>query len=106
MRMMVNRCCESWYKDKCRLSDELKGWGCRLLTCLPDEMPMSTHDKAILFSKVYSLAVNTGVTTCPHFCELDIDKSLNDDEMLSQMVLLNQPLRADLLSEQFGEFYN
>lgn len=99
MGKMVDLCSANWHNGKCRLSKELKGWGCRLLTCLPDEVPVSYQDKAVLFSKVYAYAVNSGVTNCKHFCESDIDKALDNEEELSQMVLLNQPLRADLVAE-------
>lgn len=100
MKQMIKNCSDSWHVGKCRLSKELKGWGCKLLTCLPDDVPTSMQDKAALFCRVYSYAENSGVTSCSHFCESDIDDALEDREMLAQMVLLNQPLRADLLSEE------
>lgn len=106
MNELIKRCSENRSKDGCRLSHELKGWGCKLLTCLPDEVPVSLHDKAMLFAKVYSYAKNSGVTSCKYFQESDIDKAMDDELMLGQMVLLNQPLRTDLLSEKFIEMYN
>jgi len=104
--MKTIKCGESWYKGKCRFSDEVKGWGCRLLTCIPDEVPISVREKADLFCKVYSLAKSSGITSCKYFCESDIDKALDNEEMLGQMVLLKLHLRADLLSEQFDKIYN
>lgn len=106
MNELVKRCAENCIQDECRLSHSLKGWGCKLLTCLPDEVPVSLHDKAMLFAKVYSYAKNSGVTSCKFFRETSIDDALDNEEMLSQMVLLNQPLRTDLLSENLMEMYN
>lgn len=104
MKQMIKDCSRNWYEGKCQLSNELKGWGCRLLTCLPEEMPISVNEKASLFCKVYSYAENSGVTACCHFRESDIDAALDNDEMMRQMILLNQPLRADLLSEEIETY--
>lgn len=101
MNELVKRCSERRVNGNCRLSGELKGWGCKFLTCLPDEVPSSLREKALLFAKVYSYAKNSGVTSCKYFHETDIEEALENDEMLKQMVLLNQPLRADLLSEEY-----
>lgn len=106
MNELIKQCSENRIIGGCRLSHSLKGWGCKLLTCLPDEVPLSQHDKAILFAKVYSYAKNSGVTSCKYFHETSIDEALDNEEMLNKMVLLNQPLRTDLLSENLIEMYN
>ena len=106
MGKMVELCSADWHQGKCRLSKDIEGWGCKLLTCLPDEIPVSKKERDLMFSKVYSYAENIGVTKCKHFCPAIIETSLKDDEMMGQMTLLNQPTRADLLSEIFEEIYN
>jgi hypothetical protein len=106
MEERVKQCCKTWHDGHCRLCQDIKGWGCRLLTFLPDEAPVSDHDKGLLFSKVYRSAKSIGVLDCPHYDELDIDRAVEDDEMMRQMVLLNAPLRADLLSDEICDFSN
>lgn len=106
MEGRVRQCFGSWHEGKCRLCHDVKGWGCRLLTFLPDEVPITEHEKACLFVKVYGAAERMGVLQCPKYNELDIDRALENSIELHQMVLLNQPTRADLLSEKFSEIDN
>lgn len=106
MNTRIEKCASCWYDGKCRLSSEVLGWGCRLLTILPEYLPTTEHEKGRLFSKVYGMAQQLGVLKCPHYDELTIDRTLADDSMLSDMVLMNQPLRADLLSEIFEYKHN
>lgn len=101
MEERVRQCSEQWYEGKCRLCHDIKGWGCRLLPFLPDERPMSEHDKGRLFAKVYTAAKEIGVLDCPHYDELDIDRAVQSREMMRQMVLLNPLVRAGLLSDNF-----
>lgn len=101
MEERVRQCCRSWKDGYCRFSHDVKGWGCRLLTFLPDEAPKSEHDRGLLFSKVYRAAKEIGVLECPHYNELDIDRALSNSKMMAEMVHLNSPGRADLLSEEF-----
>lgn len=106
MNGLVKQCYSNWEYGKCRLSDDIKGWGCKLLTCLPEEIPTSIYEKAKLFARVYGMAKNMGITECSHFREACIDETLDDDKMLKDMVLVNMPTRADLLSEEMEMFYN
>lgn len=100
MEERVRKCSASWHEGYCCLCHDVKGWGCKLLTFLPDEQPRSEHDKGRLFSKVYTAAKAIGVLDCPHFDELTIDRTLEDAPQLRQMVLLNSQVRADLLSDE------
>lgn len=76
------------------------------MSFLPDKQPKSEHDKGRLFAKVYTAAKSLGVLDCPYYDELDIDRALQNNEMMREMVFLNQPLRADLLSENIFKFSN
>lgn len=68
--------------DWCRLNQDCAGWGCRLLTILPAEMPVTEHDRAKLFSRVYRAAERIGVLACPFFDENKLDSMVEDDALL------------------------
>lgn len=72
--------CSSAYDTPthCQLTSTCKGWGCRFLGTPIDEMPMTDHDKAKLFSKVYREAKTKGVLECPHYRPLFIDEVLTN----------------------------
>lgn len=99
MTELVRRCCDDWHDGKCVLGSSVKGWGCRLLTCTPDSVPCTLHDKARLFARVYDYAQKVGVLGCPHYNESVIDATLDDNDELTKMVLLNHPVQTDLLSD-------
>lgn len=91
MNELVRRCSCRWTeaKDYCRLSASVKGWGCRLLVCIPDRMPRNDKNKAKLFHEVYSYAEKVGVLGCPFFHEKVIDDVLDTPKNLREMVLLS-----------------
>ncbi len=99
MTELVRKCCSSWEDGKCRLSSALEGWGCRLLTCMPEYIPNSEHDKARLFANVYQYAQKVGVLECPYYNEQTIDRTLDDAEQMAAMVVLNDPSQTELLSD-------
>lgn len=99
MTELVRRCSCDWREGKCRLSGALEGWGCRLLTCMPDKVPITERDKAQLFASVYQYAEKVGVLECPYYDEQTIDRTLDDPSQLSRMVLLESPTQTDLLSD-------
>lgn len=99
MTELVRRCCNSWEGGKCRLSSALDGWGCRLLTCMPESLPQTEQDKARLFANVYRHAENMGVLNCPHYDEQTIDRTIDDAEQMASMVHLGNPTQTDLLSD-------
>ncbi len=99
MTELVRKCSNSWEGGKCRLSSALEGWGCRLLTCMPESLPQTEQDKARLFANVYRYAENLGVLACPHYDEQTIDRTLDDTLQLASMVHLSDPTRAELLSD-------
>lgn len=83
----VNDCCRlrngsAW----CRLTEECPGWGCRLLTVIPDSVPATTQERGRLFSRVYRLAEQLGVLSCPHFDERQLDSMVEDDSLLLSMI--------------------
>ncbi len=99
MTELVRKCSNSWEGGKCRLSSALEGWGCRLLTCMPERLPQTEQDKARLFTNVYRHAEKMGILNCPHYDEHTIDRTLDDTQQLASMVLLSDPTRAELLSD-------
>lgn len=99
MKGLVRKCCSNWEDGKCRLSDAVEGWGCRLLTCMPENVPHTDKEKARLFSRVYKYAEEVGVLECPHYDEHTIDKTLENEPQLQQMVELGSPSQTDLLSD-------
>lgn len=105
MTELVRRCCADWHQGKCRLSDSVEGWGCRLMVCLPDIMPRNEHAKGVLFHKVYTYAEKSGVLACPHYRESIIDEVIDNPEKLRELVHLNNLSRADYLSEKFEDSY-
>ncbi len=103
MKELVRKCCSNWRDGQCRLSAALEGWGCRLLTCMPEEVPHTEREKAKLFSSVYKYAESVGVLECPHYDEHTIDRTLENEEELSQMVELECPTQTDLLSDYYSQ---
>ena len=94
----VRECCSGWYEGKCRLSESVQGWGCRLMVCVPDAMPNNEHDKKVLFHRVYSFAQENGILECPHYREAIIDEVIDTPARLLEMVVVESSLRTDLLS--------
>ena len=99
MTELVRKCSNSWEDGKCRLSSALEGWGCRLLTCMPESLPRTEQDKARLFANVYRYAEKLGVLDCPHYDEQVIDRTLDDTLQMASMVHLSDPIQTDLLSD-------
>ncbi len=99
MKELVKKCCCNWRDGQCRLSAALEGWGCRLLTCMPERVPQTDKEKAKLFSHVYKHAQTVGVLDCPHYDEHTIDRTLENEEELRKMVNLEHPTQTDLLSD-------
>ena len=99
MAELVRKCSCSWEGGKCRLSSALEGWGCKLLTCMPESQPKTDKEKAKLFAKVYRYAESVGVLECPHYDETAIDRTLDDAPQLASMIHLGCPGRAELLSD-------
>lgn len=106
MNELVKECCEGWHEEKCRLSDDVRGWGCRLMTCLPDAMPKTEHDRKVLFHRVYTYAQENGILECPHYREAVIDEVIDTPSLMAEMVAVEHPSRAVLLSENFRERSN
>ena len=103
MTELVRKCSCRWEGGKCRLSSalagwgcklltcmannvtalyiapvSLSGWGCKLLTCMPETVPHTDKEKAKLFAEVYQYADKVGVLECPHYDETAIDRTLDD----------------------------
>lgn len=76
----------------CVLSQDCKGWGCRLLTIVPETLPSSTAERARLFSRLYRTAEEIGVLACPYFRERDLDRMVEDDSLLSTIKKLAENL--------------
>lgn len=106
MNEQVRECCAGWYDGKCRLTDDVHGWGCRLMTCLPDAMPKTEHDRKALFHRVYTFAQENGILECPHYREEVIDKAIDDPSQLREIVAVKHPSRTDLLSEKSNGICN
>ena len=100
MKPIVRRCCANWSDDGdyCRMSEEVPGWGCRLLVCMPDRIPTNKLDRKRLFEKVYTYAQECGVLDCPHFRESIIDEVIDDPDRIAEIVRVGQQPRTDLLS--------
>ena len=99
MKELVGKCCSNWRSGQCRLSAALEGWGCRLLTCMPERVPQTDKEKAKLFSNVYRYAEAVGVLECPHYDEHTIDRTLENEAQLRKMVELEHPTQTELLSD-------
>ena len=99
MKELVRKCSCAWNGGSCRLSSALEGWGCKLITCMPDTIPTTEREKARLFAKVYRYAESVGVLECPHYDERAIDRTLDDASELREMIHLECPSQTDLLSD-------
>lgn len=99
MNELVRICCSEWDGKKCRFSTGLTGWGCKLLTCMPESLPSTIEDKKRLFANVYRVAEAMGVLQCPHYDESTIDRTLDNKEELENMVKVGTPIQTDLLSD-------
>lgn len=104
MTEIVRRCYAGRGDGSCRLSSGLVGWGCRLITCLPSEVPTTERAKARLFSKVYNYASAVGVLDCPCYDESIIDRTLSDKKELEGMVKVESPSQTDLLSDLIYDY--
>ena len=83
----INDCCRlRTGPEWCRLTSECSGWGCRLLTVVPDFIPTNTDERAKLFSRVYRLAEQIGVLSCPNFKENELDSMIEDDSLLISII--------------------
>lgn len=83
----IEDCCRLRNGDEwCHLSDSCQGWGCRLLTVLPDKIPANEQERARLFSRVYLAADRIGVLACPHFKEMELDNIVEDSSKLTEMM--------------------
>lgn len=99
MTELVRKCSCGWEGSKCRLSSALEGWGCKLLTCMPESIPHTEREKARLFTNVYRYAEKVGVLECPHYDETAIDRTLDDAPQLASMINLGCPTQTILLSD-------
>ncbi len=89
MHSNINDCCRlrpgaGW----CVLSGSCSGWGCRLLTVVPDVIPSTSKDRAKLFSRIYRLAEDLGVLECPHFNERALDALVDNDSLIAEVISL------------------
>lgn len=103
MTELVRQCSEKWDENRCRLSSQVEGWGCRLMVCLPDTMPYTDKAKGKLFHKVYTYAEKCGVLECPYFREAIIDEVIDSPQRLAELVSMARRTRTDLLSENFDK---
>lgn len=71
---------------RCRSFPDCLGWGCRLLTIAPSEPPRTDKDRARLFAAVYREAERLGVLDCPDFDELRIDRAVDSDRALADIL--------------------
>ncbi|MGE4309114.1 hypothetical protein [Bacteroides sp.] len=62
----------------CALSPSCKGWGCRFLTTVIEDIPETGDEKAKLFVQVYREAKQKGVLECPAYRSLFIDEVLEN----------------------------
>ena len=84
--------------DWCRLSPSCKGWGCRLLTYIPADIPITEHEKAAVFIKVYGMAKENGILDCPFYDSIAIDQLLDNNTELCELVKSAHD-RTELLSD-------
>ncbi len=77
----------------CRLTNDCRGWGCRLLTVIPTSIPSSEQERGKLFSQVYRLAETIGVLSCPYFRESELDRLVEDDALLAKLKNLPKNLQ-------------
>lgn len=93
MHSNINDCCSlRTGPEWCALSGDCIGWGCRLLTIVPETLPSSVKERARLFSRVYRTAEELGVLTCPYFNERYLDSAVEDDILLSKIKKLAKNL--------------
>ncbi|MBP1614725.1 MAG: hypothetical protein H6Q13_2173 [Bacteroidetes bacterium] len=62
----------------CSLTPTCKGWGCKFLTTVIEEVPETEEEKAKLFAKVYREAKHKGVIDCPAYRSIFIDEVLEN----------------------------
>lgn len=99
---LINQCLQkrnssSW----CQLNEVCVGWGCRHILVVPNKLPASEQERAKLFSSVYKTIERTGIKNCPFFNESIIDKVVEDDTTLAQIMSYASDFRTVLLSEDF-----
>ncbi len=86
-QILVESCASSSANGaRCRMSDTVCGWGCRFLIVVPDRIPRNERERGLLFSKVYSLAKNSGVLSCPFYKESTIDEIVDNRDELSKII--------------------
>jgi len=74
----------------CSLTPTCKGWGCRFLSTPIEFVPITTTEKAELFTRVYKEAKEKGILECPHYRPLFIDEVLDNHELLKQLSTSHQ----------------
>lgn len=96
---LVKKCCAEWNGNECRFSHEVAGWGCKLLTYMPEAVPTTIKERKAMFVRVYGLARSMGVLECPHYDESSIDKALENTSEIRKMLKVECPSQTDLLSD-------
>lgn len=87
-KVVQNCACRRTNKSWCSLSPDCIGWGCRLLTIVPDHIPANEYERGKLFSKVYSEAETIGVLECPFYKSTIIDDVVENPTELQKIVEL------------------
>lgn len=64
------------------MTNDCKGWGCRLIRIFPNSIPKTERERGKLFSKVYTEAENLGVLECPFYRPTIIDEVVEDSTTL------------------------
>lgn len=83
MHLNIADCCRLRTDSEwCGLNSECKGWGCRLLTVVPTNIPKDDDERGALFSKVFRTAERIGVLQCPFFHEEELDSLVENEEHL------------------------
>lgn len=75
---------ETW----CSMTNDCKGWGCRLIRIFPDSIPETERERGKLFSKVYTEAENLGVLECPFYRSTIIDEVVENMSDLTSIMAL------------------
>jgi hypothetical protein len=70
------------------MTNDCKGWGCRLIRIFPDSIPETERERGKLFSKVYTEAENLGVLECPFYRSTIIDEVVENMSDLTSIMAL------------------
>ena len=73
---------ETW----CSMTNDCKGWGCRLIRIFPASIPETERERGKLFSKVYTEAENLGVLDCPFYHSTIIDEVVESRSALTSIM--------------------